>query len=54
MEMIIHEDCGLPVEFCDCADAEVYYDWVNDTFVRDMGYDKLSDPGWIGYQKGEE
>ena len=25
--LIIHNKCGLPVEFCECKDAEVKYNW---------------------------
>ena len=30
--LIVHNKCGLPVELCDCPDAEVRYDYDNDKF----------------------
>jgi hypothetical protein len=32
--LIIHDGCGLPVELCECPDAEVRYDPVMDMFVE--------------------
>lgn len=32
IEMIYHSDCGMPVELCECEDAEVIYDWSDDIF----------------------
>ena len=29
---IIHNDCGLPVEFCECPDAKVKYNWETGMF----------------------
>jgi len=31
-QLIIHDPCGLPIEFCECPDAELKYDWDTDTF----------------------
>lgn len=33
-EIIIHEDCGLPVELCECDNSPIFYDWENDVFIR--------------------
>lgn len=30
--LIIHNNCGLPVELCECADAQVKYDFKTDMF----------------------
>ena len=32
-ELIIHDKCGLPVELCECPDAEVRYDKERGVFV---------------------
>jgi len=37
-KLIIHDKCGLPVELCECSDAEVVYDPELDCFV-DRGED---------------
>jgi len=34
MEQIIHDKCGLPVELCECPDAEVRYCPDHDRFVK--------------------
>jgi hypothetical protein len=31
--LIIHNKCGLPIEFCECEDAQVYYDWEIHRFI---------------------
>jgi len=33
-ELIIHKECGLPVELCTCKDAPIRYDWNNDKFTE--------------------
>lgn len=32
-EQIIHNDCGLPVELCECENANIVYDWERDIFI---------------------
>ena len=36
-KLIIHNDCGLPVELCECPNASVVYDWELDKFVDARG-----------------
>jgi len=30
--LIIHNKCGLPIEFCECPDATIKYDWDKGVF----------------------
>lgn len=32
-DLIIHDQCGLPVEFCECMGAAVVYDSELDAFI---------------------
>jgi hypothetical protein len=39
-QLIIHDKCGLPVELCECPDAEVKYDYETDKFIDQKTEDR--------------
>jgi len=48
--LIIHTPCGLPIELCECPNAELKYNWDTDTFhIR-----KPLDLGKFRFSKKEE